>query len=295
MHLTRDSCIFIHPMSIRAYAKINIGLNILGKREDGFHNLETVFHLVNIYDELDLQPSSTIILKCDSTDVPPDETNLCLRAAQTIAGECHTIRGVQITLTKRIPVGAGLGGGSSDAAATLTGLNTFWNLNLSGQRLHEYALRLGSDVPYFLHRQSALATGRGDVLEYFPLDVGFWILIVAPGIQVSTPWAYRQLQPSDAPKIRLTKNLLLDSLEHPEKLSHSITNDFEQPVFHHHPELRKIKESILDEGAVFALMSGSGSAIYGFFTDPATIRAAASKLGKHFRTYLTPPHFQPAE
>lgn len=282
-------------MTIRAYAKINIGLNVLGKREDGYHNLETIFHRVNIYDEIDLQPATTITLASTSAEVPSDDTNLCHRAAQLLARECRTIRGAQITLTKRIPVGAGLGGGSSDAAATLIGLNSFWSLNLSVEKLHECALQLGSDVPYFLRKKSALATGRGDILEYFPLDIPFWILIVAPTIQVSTAWAYRQLRLSDDRKIRLTTKLLLTGLDQPDELSHWITNDFEQPVFTHHPELQQIKESLIDGGAIFALMSGSGSAVYGFFTSRTTIEAISADLGKHCRIFLTPPGFQPPE
>jgi 4-diphosphocytidyl-2-C-methyl-D-erythritol kinase len=282
-------------MKIKAYAKINIGLNILGKRQDGYHDLETVFHRIDLADEILLEPSSTIGFTCDSSGVPSDDSNLCLRAAHLLQQECGTLRGVQVSLTKRIPIGAGLGGGSSDAATTLLGLNKFWGLNLSRQNLQTLALKLGSDVPYFLHYNSARASGRGEILEYFPLDLPFWILLVYPMLQVPTTWAYGQLRSTEYSGNRLTKEFLLATLHQPEKLRTSITNDFEPPVFKQYPELKEIKESLVKSGAIFALMSGSGSAVYGFFPDYKKAQALSTDLAKRYQIFITPPHFQPTE
>ena len=282
-------------MIIKAYAKINIGLHILGARPDGYHNLETVFHRIKIIDTILLEPAKTLSFWCESTDVPKDASNLCLQAAHLLARESGSNLGAKITLTKQIPVGAGLGGGSSDAASTLLGLNKFWGLKLSLSKLQSIALELGSDVPYFLQTGSALATGRGEVLDYFTMDLPFWILLVSPKIQVSTTWAYSRLSPSERATNSLTKSLLITSVRQTRKFPNPVSNDFEQPIFDQYPEIKHLKESLSNAGAVYASMSGSGSAVYGFYSDPGQVESISSELGSRYRVYLTPPHFQPEQ
>src|SRR5437867_6634005 len=181
-------------LDIRAYAKINLGLRILRKREDGYHEIETVFHRVNIFDEIRLSPSTGISLTCNDPDIPVNDDNLCMRAASALRDKYAVGKGVHIELKKTIPAGAGLGGGSSDAASTLLGLNQLWKLHLDRENLEPLALRIGSDIPYFLHEGSAYATGRGEKLEDIGIDIPCWIVLVYPKIQISTAWAYQNVQ-----------------------------------------------------------------------------------------------------
>ncbi|TAK60449.1 MAG: 4-(cytidine 5'-diphospho)-2-C-methyl-D-erythritol kinase, partial [Bacteroidetes bacterium] len=176
----------------KAYAKINIGLRILGKREDGYHDIETIFHRTNIFDRLIFELNKEIFISVSGFPLPNDNNNLSLRAANLLRQSYNLPFGVKIGLEKNIPIGAGLGGGSSDAAATLLGLRTLWNLPISIAELNVLAQQLGADVPYFLHDDSAYGTGRGDTLEYFHLDLPYWIVLVYPAIHVSTAWAYSQ-------------------------------------------------------------------------------------------------------
>ena len=183
-------------MKLRAYAKINIGLNILGKRSDGYHDLETIFHEIDCFDEIEFEQHDKVAMTADSILVPIDESNLCLSAANLLQKEKHVRPGVMIHLKKNIPIGAGLGGGSSDAAAVLCGLNHFWKLKLSNNQLRTLAAQIGSDVPFFIDGGTAYATGRGEILESFSLVLPFWIAVVTPLIRISTAWAYNHLSRS---------------------------------------------------------------------------------------------------
>ncbi|MBI4811284.1 MAG: 4-(cytidine 5'-diphospho)-2-C-methyl-D-erythritol kinase [Ignavibacteriales bacterium] len=183
-------------MTLKAYAKINLGLRILRKRDDGYHDIDTVFHRVDLYDEIYLEPSSTIKVFSNESNLPTDEGNLCIRAAQLLREYSGIEKGVNISLTKNIPIGAGLGGGSSDAAATLIGLTKFWEVDVSQIDLYKLALQLGSDVPYFLKFGTAHATGRGEILDYFDINIPHWIVIVYPNIHISTAWAYQEIHNS---------------------------------------------------------------------------------------------------
>ncbi len=279
-------------ITLKAYAKINLGLQILRKRDDGYHDIETVFHRVNIFDEILLSPSSKISLMCNTCDLPFGEENLCMRAARLLREKCNIGDGVDIQLKKRIPIGAGLGGGSSDAASTLAGLNLLWKLNLTSEQLSHFALVLGSDVPYFLGTSSAYATGRGEHLEYFPLDIPFWIVIVYPNLHISTAWAY---QHSEIPLRQSSENnvkaTLLESLHHPLQLATTLQNDFEPLILRTYSEVAQVKKKLYDLGADFAQMSGSGSSVYGLFVDKKDAEHACDKLNKTCQTFITPPHF----
>ena len=177
---------------IRAYAKINLGLRILRKRADGYHDIETIFYRIQPYDEIVLELSHGISLVCNNSELPTDEGNLCVRAAGMLQQHYDIIERVHISLKKSIPVGAGLGGGSSDAASVLTGLVELWKLPASENDLRSFAVQLGSDVPYFLEPGTAYGTGRGEKLDYFDFDFPYWIVLVYPNIHISTAWAYRE-------------------------------------------------------------------------------------------------------
>jgi 4-diphosphocytidyl-2-C-methyl-D-erythritol kinase len=278
----------------KAFAKVNLGLRVLEKRPDGYHNIETVFHRVNLYDELTFEPSDRIEVHSTDPAVPGDETNLCYRAARLMHNLVGCSTGVKIRLEKRIPVGAGLGGGSSDAAAVLRELPRFWKTNVERNHLVGLALRLGSDIPYFLGDGSALGCGRGEILEYFALDVPYAVLLCCPNLHISTAWAYGHVRPRPTEGCSDLKAIVLRGMKHPEVLREELVNDFEPAVFAAYPEIALIKKDMLAQGAVFALLSGSGSTVYGLFEDPsAASRAADGYRGQGHRTFLTLAHFRP--
>jgi 4-diphosphocytidyl-2-C-methyl-D-erythritol kinase len=280
-----------NTMKVRAYAKINIGLNVLGKRSDGYHDLETVFHEIDCFDEIELERNEKVAMTADSILVPIDGTNLCLKAAILLQQEKHVHQGVMIHLKKNIPIGAGLGGGSSDAAAVLRGLNQFWELRLSNSQLRSLAVQIGADVPFFIDGGTAYATGRGEIIEPFSLPMPFWIAVVTPPLHISTAWAYNHLVPKRNGKVSELHTKLVKQLSNPKKLASAIQNDFEPLVFQTYPELNRVKEKLNESGAVFSLMSGSGSSIYGFFENEKVAVDAISSFPKNYQTSITAPTF----
>jgi len=280
-------------MKLRAYAKINIGLNVLGKRSDDYHDLETVFHEIDCFDEIELQRHDKVAMTADSILVPIDGSNLCLSAANILQKEKHVRQGVMIHLKKNIPIGAGLGGGSSDAAAVLCGLNHFWELKLSNNQLRTLAARIGSDVPFFIDGGTAYATGRGEILESYSLAIPYWIVVVTPSIRISTAWAYDHLVLKREGKGSGLRTKLLKQISNPQKLTSIVQNDFELSAFQTYPELSRVKEKLNEMGAVFSLMSGSGSSIYGFFENDKKGLAARSSFQKNYQTSITAPSFKP--
>jgi 4-diphosphocytidyl-2-C-methyl-D-erythritol kinase len=281
-------------MNVRAYAKINIGLHVLGKRSDGYHNIETLFRLIDLYDELQfLMADEGTAFSSDHPLLPNDNTNLCLRAVHLLRDVTGIHSGVEITLKKRIPLGAGLGGGSSDAAAVLKGLTKLWALDISTTELQTISATLGSDVPFFFSSQTAYATGRGERLEPCSARIPYWILTVTPDIHVSTAWAYAHVKPSsgsDRPDLR---ELLLSSADNPAELRKRLRNDFEEPVFTEFPEIAGVKEILLKQGADVALMSGSGSSVFGFFSSERTAQNLKSDLSARYFVSITEPGFTP--
>lgn len=280
-------------MITRAYAKINLGLLVRDRRPDGYHSIETVFHRIDLCDELVLEPAEEISMVSDSRDVPTDEANLCFKAAVLLQQSLGLRAGVRITLRKNIPVGAGLGGGSADAAEVLRHLPHLWQCSASEQTVQSLALKLGSDVPYFLRRGSAIGRGRGDILDYFDLDVPYTILVCNPNIHISTAWAYQQVRPSAAHPALQLRDLVVSGMHDPGRLVSELRNDFEPAVFKAYPEVRRLKEAMVRGGAAFASLSGSGSSIYGFFSSPDEARGVSSDCAaKGYRTFFTPPHFR---
>lgn len=254
-------------------AKINLGLNIVSNRDDGYHNLETVFYPVPLYDALEIKymdPKFPSDVPCDlkvtGIDLDCDEQwNLVIRAYNLLA-EDYELPRVHAHLMKRIPTGAGLGGGSSDGAYMIRLLDERFRLNIGIAEMERYAARLGADCAFFITAEPMYATGIGNILAPVDDSIGFlkglYLAIVKPGISVSTVEAYRQIKPKKPAKC------CLDIVRQPiETWREELTNDFELPVFAAHPELGDIKEKLYDMGAIFAQMSGSGSAIYGIFKE----------------------------
>ncbi len=277
--------------SLKAYAKINIGLHLVRRRLDGYHDIETIFHRVQLYDEILFEPASSIVLTCSDPAIPSDERNLCIKAALLLKQHFGITAGVHIKLKKQIPIGAGLGGGSSDAATTLLGLADFWNQQLSTVDLASIALQLGSDVPYFLNSGSAYALGRGEQLKYFSLDVPYWIVLVYPDIHISTAWAYQNsvLQPNTT--TGSLRNTVREFIYDAKRFMTLVRNDFEPLVLRTYPEVAAVKQALYLHGAEFAQMSGSGSAVYGFFRNKADADKATLTF-RHYTVSITPPHFQ---
>ncbi len=278
-------------MNLRAYAKINIGLRILGKRTDGYHDIETIFHEVDLYDEISLEPSDDVRFLTSSTTIPTDDRNLCVKAAHALRTQTHFRGGARICLTKKIPVGAGLGGGSSDAAIVLHGLNLLWHTALPPSELEKIAAPLGSDVPFFIRGGSALGTSKGEVLTALELHIPYWILTVTPSIHISTAWAYSHLQLTDSKRAGTFDSFVQRGLVDRQALAATVTNDFESTVFQSYPEIGQLKEKLMSLGAAFAQMSGSGSSVYGFFGEERVARKAQDTF-KPFVTSLTAPEFK---
>ena len=249
-------------------AKINIGLSIIEKRLDGFHNIETVFYPIPLCDILTVEKAkaentSKISFSCDGIELPVGNdpyNNLCCKAYHLLDA-VYRLPPVNIHLHKAIPVGAGLGGGSSDAAYTLQALNLLFQIGLSCEELSQFASRLGSDCAFFLHESPAFGTGKGDLLEPVNLSLaGYHILLIKPPVFVSTADAYFSVTPQKM------QHHLPDSLQTPvREWRHTVFNDFEASVFKKFPEIGSIKERLYREGAVYATMSGSGSSVYGIF------------------------------
>ncbi len=250
-------------------AKINIGLQIKGKRKDGFHNIETVFYPVTLSDILEITPFEgapgdyKLINTGDRIDVDPGE-NLCVTAWSEI-NKIRSLPAVSIHIHKIIPSGAGLGGGSSDAAFVLKGLSEYFSLKISGDELASIAGGIGSDCPFFLSGKPSIATGRGEILKPAGIDLsGMLILLVFPGISVNTGWAYSNIRIMKHPEP--VEDIIKAN---PGNWQGRLTNDFEAVVFKEYPVIRKIRNKLLTLGALYASMTGSGSAVFGLFDQKA--------------------------
>jgi 4-diphosphocytidyl-2-C-methyl-D-erythritol kinase len=263
-------------IEVPSYAKINWSLRVTGKRADGFHDLETVFQTISLHDTLTFSESERLVVTCDDPTIPTDERNLVVRAARALG-----VERVAIHIRKRIPSGGGLGGGSSNAAATLVALSKMFTLDA---RLEPIALDLGSDVPFFLVGGTAYATGRGEAITPLPDAPKMPLLLILPRERVSTADAFRSLKHFSAP-------LGIDAYRDFDP--RTLTNDFEEPAFARLPQLRAWKDRLYELGATWAAMSGSGSTIVGAFGDEDardTARGAISEV----RTELAALQFTPS-
>ena len=259
-------------MIIKANCKINLGLDVVRKREDGYHELETVMlPVVGLYDNVVVEPIERgVEFRGEGIEVDcPMDKNLCVRAARLMQ-ERYNVGGVSIVLDKRVPFGAGLGGGSSDATAVILAINEIYNLALDKSVLSSLAAELGSDTPFFVYNRPMLCTGRGEIMT--PVDVDLkelWLMVAKPTEGVSTAEAYCGVKPAEP------VTPLAELLKHPiEEWQGSVTNDFEPHILAAHPDILAIKNKMLDGGAVYASMSGSGSAVFGLFRARPTIEFA---------------------
>jgi 4-diphosphocytidyl-2-C-methyl-D-erythritol kinase len=303
----------VKVVSVKAFAKVNLTLRVLGRREDGYHTLRTVFQSLALHDTLTFhEAAGPFRIGCDDPECPTDRTNLVWRAAETVweaAGRRGRPRDVAVRIAKRIPVQSGMGGGSSDAAAAIRGLAALWRLDLSLERRQGIAARLGADVPFFLDGGTALGIGRGDVL--FPLidQPPAWVTLAIPSFGVSTREAYLWFDQASGPAIVPRRSARRPAVRDATPSSHrglpgpgpdqplawlgrlpesERRNDLEEPVARRHPEIARLSDSLQTHGAVYAAMSGSGSAVFGLFLLRSAADAARRVLARcGFRTLVT--------
>ena len=282
-------------MRLQAFAKINLGLDVLGKREDGYHEVRMIMQTIRMYDQLDMRKSVEpgIHLTTNKKYIPVDENNLVWRAAKLMMDTCGIMEGVSIHLHKVIPVAAGMAGGSSDAAATLVGMNRLFHCGLSKEKLMELGVQIGADVPYCVLRGTALAEGIGEKLTVLPPMPDCWILIGKPGISVSTKYVYTTLDLNTDtvhPDIDGMKKALEDGNLY--GITVRMGNVLQDVTIPAYPEVERIKEQMKALGAVNAMMSGSGPTVFGIFDNEEKAQKACQKLresGSCQQVFLTVP------
>jgi 4-diphosphocytidyl-2-C-methyl-D-erythritol kinase len=261
---------------MHSFAKVNLALSVLGRRTDGYHDIQTIFQTIDVSDELEFQHAPQLELHCENLDGVPPENNLVWKAATLFTDTLGLKRGVSITLRKRIPAGAGLGGGSGNAAATLLGLQRFWNIHLPEYMLQSLASGLGSDVPFFLSGGTALGIGRGERISLLRDLPAQHLVVIFPGIHVSTAEAYRSLNlgltsSSEDHRIQRFCGRVREGKIYPTE----IFNDFEASILSAYPPIMEAKSFLEAQGSVATLLSGSGSSVFGFFSDEESAFAAA--------------------
>lgn len=267
----------MNELTLRAPAKINLCLHVLRRRPDGYHEVEMVMQAVGLYDEVTVRlAGSGITVRCDSAAVPAGEGNIAWRAARAFLERSGHRTGVTVEMRKSIPVAAGLGGGSSDAAAVLVALNRLLGAGFSRDDLAAMGTRLGMDVPFFLYGPTALARGRGEVLTSLPAPPKFWVLLVNPGFETSTAWVYNNLNFGLTKKGDCTNIAGLNVSQ----IARSLHNDLETVTAAAHPAIAEMEQALLDAGALGARMSGSGPTVFGIFEDEQRCWQAAQKLLK---------------
>lgn len=282
----------MNDISVKALAKINLGLDVIRKREDGYHEVCMVMQTIHLYDRLDIakNQSGQITMETNLAFLPTNENNLVYKAAKLLCDEFAIKDGIHVNLQKRIPVAAGMAGGSTDAAAVLYGVNKIFDLGLTTEQLMERGVKIGADVPYCVMRGTALAEGIGEKLTQLPPMVKCPILIAKPGINVSTKFVY--------------ENLRLDRVTHPDmqkliadikekdlyKIAADMGNVLESVTIPEYPIIAEIKENMMNNGAIGSMMSGSGPTVFGLFEDEKTAEKAyeaMKKSGLAKQVYLT--------
>jgi len=271
-------------LRLPSFAKINLGLEVLGLRDDGYHELRTLFQAIDLHDDVVLRRQRNgVTVRCDHPLVPKDASNLAVRAAQALRRHARIEEGVAIEITKRIPVGGGLGGGSSNAATVLLGLDRLWKLGLGRDGLHRIARTLGADVPFFLLGGTALGLARGD--EVYPLrrQVRAQVVLVDPGLPVSTAAVFRRVDAALTPRENSSSIFYFVSRDLEGEGSYRfLTNDLEEAALDEAPALarqaRRIRAVLVREGARLAALSGSGSTYFGLFSEAGRARRAQSAL-----------------
>ncbi|HZW39288.1 MAG TPA: 4-(cytidine 5'-diphospho)-2-C-methyl-D-erythritol kinase [Ignavibacteriaceae bacterium] len=274
----------MNDIKVKCPAKINLGLNIVEKRPDNYHNIETVFYPVNIFDYLTITKSSINSFKTNNDLLNSEQDNLILKAKKLLEEHTKEELTSEIYLEKNIPIGAGLGGGSSNAAAALNAFNQLFELEVGHEELANIALQLGSDVPFFLTPQPAYAELRGERLIYLDYKIDKPILIINPNIHLSTKWAYENITPKK-PSNNLYDVLVIKEIGVAEFKDY-ITNDFEEPAFKQFPLIKEIKEKLTEQSAIFSLLSGSGSSIFSIFDDINSAENAQQFFNKNYKTFI---------
>lgn len=279
-------------LKILSYAKINIGLYILNKRKDGYHEILTFFQQIDLYDTLKFVKSEEDMrIISDHPQIPPGEKNLIWKAFHLFKNTCKVKGGLNVFVEKQIPPGAGLAGGSSNAAVTLLAANKLWGHPLKRVELLDLAIQLGADVPFFITGISAIGRGKGEILENVDYNKNWWIVVVCPEISISTKWVYNQSK-YILTKIKKIANFrtIFENLDY-NTLQDNVFNELEGIVFKRYPFLKKIKQQLKEMGAFYVSMSGSGSSIYGFFNEKQQAVKAAQFFikGKKINSFLCKP------
>lgn len=266
-------------LRLNAYAKVNLGLNVLQRRADGYHEVETVLHTVALHDEIVLREAGDGIRVTADLDIPTGPDSLVYRAAALLREQLGVQRPVEIEIRKRVPIAAGLGGGSADAAVTLMGLAQMWKLRLDGRELHALAARLGADVTFFLTGGAALARGRGERVQTLPPLPTTWVVLARPRIEVLTEWAYRQIQPAGVTR-RPDIAQLVDAVTRRDvpAVGRLLGNVFEEIIAAHHPIVGELKAQVLRGEAYGAAMTGTGPTVFGLMANEAAARRVAEQL-----------------
>jgi 4-diphosphocytidyl-2-C-methyl-D-erythritol kinase len=280
-------------MIYKAYAKINIGLRVLNKRDDGFHNIETFFQQIDLYDDLEISATNDgrIHLTCSDEKCPTDESNLVYKAAALLKQSLDSpALGCRINIQKRIPMGGGLGGGSSNAATTLSALNKLWHANIPHTHLCKLALKIGSDVPFFLIGGFALGSGRGEILHPIDFKVPYYGLLYCPNISISTPWAYKNMNLNLTKSNKIGKFIdFVPELHLITRWTENLPNDLESVVFVKHNNFSEILDNFYAANAFYARMSGSGSTLFGLFKTLTLAKEAKISLAQKHKTILFAP------
>lgn len=288
----------MNQIRLKALAKINLGLDVLRRKEDGYHEVKMIMQTIDLYDQILIRKiqEDEIKIRTNLYYLPNNENNLAYKAAKLLKDEFHLPGGISIQLKKVIPVAAGMAGGSSDAAAVLFGINKMYNLKLSQQELMERGVTLGADVPYCIMRGTALAEGIGEKLTVLPPMPKCHILIAKPPVNVSTKFVYENLHANDLkPEEHPEVDLQLEALEEGdlEKLVSHMGNVLERVTVPEYPVINEIKQMMLENGALGSMMSGSGPTVFGIFTNYTQARSAYEKLqksGLSKQIYLTMPY-----
>ncbi len=269
---------------IESPAKVNLFLEVLGKREDGYHNVETVLETVDLCDDIILKEAKKgIEIASNFPSLPLGRENLAYQAAFLLKKRLGIEKGIQLTINKRIPLASGLGGGSSNGASVILGLNKLWDLDLSYEELLVLAREIGADVPFFLRKGRALGRGRGNELWPLPQSPTLHFVLIFPGFEISAEWAYKNLR--DLTKERQSIKMILSALKSGDigKVANSIYNRLEEAIIPKYPLIARIKERLLKLGARGTLMSGSGSSVFGLAEDGKRAKEIYDKIKKDFK------------
>lgn len=287
-----DRTAHMESFSICSYAKINIGLLLLNKRKDGYHDIATVFQQIDLHDVITFRkkPSTLKITSSDAT-IPLDNNNLVHKAFIMIKKRLLIQEGFEIHIEKNIPIGSGLGGGSSNAASTLLAMNHFYHDPLNINDLNAMAVDIGSDVPFFIKGGTAFGQGRGEILTPLKWPTDYWIVLICPAFRVSSSWAYHKARIALTKEEKFAKLMTILERYNLHTLKDNIQNEFEGVVFRRHPILREIKEQMYQRDAFYAGMSGSGSSIYGLFFQRQEAESARKffSIQKSLTAYLCKP------